>query len=1015
MKRKSFYNSPSASCIAAALLFGFGAPAVAADAAADAAALPKAAASAAADTDIVVTGSRLKRPALESPVPVTSIRTDQLLSGGSLSLGDQLNQLPGLRSTFSQSNSERFIGTSGLNELDLRGLGTARTLVLVDGHRHVASSIGALAVDTNDIPPDLLERVDVVTGGNSAIYGSDAVAGVVNFIMKKNYQGVQLTGQAGASGRGDRGEYYVSAVAGQNFAGGRGNIAVAAELSHTDALYNTQRDDETGAYSGRHQFNLSTNTADPTNFSTQQLFYTGVRSSTISDGGLVTSVCNAANVANIARCRADKSQPAAPLGFSQRYVFDQSGNLVLSNPTLDFREITNGGSNNTIGGGGSTLLNTGQLDPLNERVSIDVVAHYDFSELLKISTDTKYVRVKTNQEGQPSFSTGFGALTANISCSNGFLTAQNLAVLQSIGRCATPTSTFSDARFNVDFGGRGELTTREVFRTVETLSGTFKNGWSYEVSANFGTFVFNTRSLNNLQVFNMDGTNGPFVKALDAVKNAAGQVVCRVNLVTITDPSCVPINTFGNGAPSQAALNYVNVTATSNGRNKEFDATAFLRGDFGPVRLAAGPISWVLGAEYRSEAARSLFDPLTASGATFLNAIQPFNPPTLISKEGFVEVNLPLLKNLPFAKDLTLHGAGRLSNYNTSTGTVYSYNGDITYAPSRDIRFRAGYSRSVRAPTQSDLFATQSQNFAQIQDPCDTLFVGGGVNRAANCKAAGIDTTTFINAPARAQSTGFLSGGNATLTAEKSDSYTLGTIITPRFMPGFSFTADYYNIKIKQAIANLGAQQIINLCYDLPTTNNQYCPLVFRDPTTKLFLPIATLSAPVNFAVFETSGLDFEMNYTHKMGNGDNIDLRALATYVFVKNFHTDPTNPSAFTKALGTLGDAQLNAQASIDYKHDVLSLHYDARLIGKSLISSYEATLTPTGNVIYISNRYPPIVYHNISATVAVNKRFSIKVGSDNVFDRLPPYGLRGVTANDGAYDNVGRTFYARVVVKY
>lgn len=191
---------------------------------------------------ILVTGSRIARPTLQSAVPLTSVTVEDLTGTGELSLGDALNDLPSLRSTFSSGNSSRFIGTAGLSLLDLRGLGTDRTLVLVNGRRHVTSTPGDNGFDVNTIPTDLVERIDIVTGGNSAIYGSDAVAGVVNFIMKRDYDGISARAQGGISSRGDRGTYFVSGIAGQNFADGRGNISVAAEYTRQQPLYFNQRD-----------------------------------------------------------------------------------------------------------------------------------------------------------------------------------------------------------------------------------------------------------------------------------------------------------------------------------------------------------------------------------------------------------------------------------------------------------------------------------------------------------------------------------------------------------------------------------------------------------------------------------------------------------------------------------------------------------------------------------------------------------------------------------------------------
>lgn len=208
------------------------------------------------DSTIIVTGTRIQNPNVSSPVPITSVEIEDLVSTGSVSLGDAINELPALRSTFSQGNSTRFIGTAGLSLLDLRGLGTERTLVLVNGRRHVTASPGDFRVDVNTIPIDLVERVDIVTGGNSAIYGADAVAGVVNFVLKRDFEGIRFRAQSGISDEGDRAASFGSLTLGQNFSDGRGNVAVALEYADSDPLFNIQRDNITGAVSGRNQFQL---------------------------------------------------------------------------------------------------------------------------------------------------------------------------------------------------------------------------------------------------------------------------------------------------------------------------------------------------------------------------------------------------------------------------------------------------------------------------------------------------------------------------------------------------------------------------------------------------------------------------------------------------------------------------------------------------------------------------------------------------------------------------------------
>src|SRR5689334_16287839 len=237
--------------------------------------------------EVIVTGSRIARPNLESTVPVTTVTGEELFQTGGTSIGDLLNDLPALRSTFSQSNSSRFLGTTGLNLLDLRGLGTQRTLVLVNGRRHVGADIlnNAVSPDTNTFPTDLIERIDVVTGGNSAVYGSDAIAGVVNFILKKDYEGVQFRGQGGQSSEGDAGNYFGSITAGTNFMDDRGNVALSVEYAKQDPFFASDRPGilKQGAFVVVDTDPAGLNLGSDLN--PDRLYYNDVRSATIANGG----------------------------------------------------------------------------------------------------------------------------------------------------------------------------------------------------------------------------------------------------------------------------------------------------------------------------------------------------------------------------------------------------------------------------------------------------------------------------------------------------------------------------------------------------------------------------------------------------------------------------------------------------------------------------------------------------------------------------------------------------------
>ena len=1049
--------------------------------------------------DIVVTGSHLTRPTLSSPVPLTSITPGELSDGGDVSLGDALNDLPSLRSTFSSGNSTRFIGTAGLNILDLRGLGTSRTLVLVNGKRHITASPGDYLVDVNTIPVDLLERVDIVTGGNSAIYGSDAVAGVVNFVLKRDFDGLALRGQGGISSHHDRGSYFGSVTWGKNFADGRGNIAVSGEYAKANPLYFRDRDDISGAFSGRCQFQtVDVTSGEPfgTDGIFDQQFLCGVRNAAISDGGTTGAI--------------DPSSSS-----TRRYLrFQPNGNLNIDTPTLSFAPVVSG---NQIGGQGSTLRNTGIMAAGVERYDINMLFHYDFSDAFRVYAEGKYVRVNANQEGQPSFFQG--GLLGTFSCNNAFLNAQARNALVNTGaslnavgtECALksrttvaapgvpigtaiafildgggnrqfdPTRSFSSSRFNIDFGGRGELHKRDTYRVVAGVEGTFNDDWHYDLSFNYGRLETNLRSLNNLRLFDISGNNDGYLLAKDAVLapvgfagsnfvlNSLGQkVVCQINGTTNTRPDCVPINTFGDGAPSAAALAFVNTEGRRVERAEEFQASFGLAGDMSQLfSLPGGPIGFALGAEYREEIAHSSFDALTASGGTFLNAIQPFNPPKLTVKEAYGEIDLPLLKDMPFAKELTVRGAGRVSDYNTSTGTVWAWNVDAIYAPVEDVRFRVAYATSVRAPTQSDLFSPQSQNFAFIADPCGAANLGSGSGtRAANCLAAGVPTTytaatqaacvgtsftgtagvtPFANCLALSSSTGFTSGGNSALLAERGKSLTVGMVLEPHWIPGLNFTVDYYRIEVKNLIATLSAQTIINLCYDSPTLTNAFCPTVNRNAASGLFVQPAVLASGVNFAKQRTEGIDFDLSYRHTFSNGNKVSFRAIATRVMLLDNYVDPTVPNLPNRQLGELGDPLWAANASINYDFGPIDFTYSARYIGKQTIGSYEAQhqytgicsandpanptgptgltgfsgrtctkgqlaiLDPQNNDLTQEVNYPGVIYHNVRLNFSIeDNKFNFYVGIDNVMDKKPPFGLLG-TAGGDPYDTYGRFLYA------
>ena len=962
-------------------------------------------------SDIVVTGSRIARPTLNSPIPVTTVTQADLTRTGAVVIGDVLNDLPSLRSTYSQANSTQFIGTAGINLLDLRGLGPSRTLVLVNGRRHITGSTGEFLVDTNTIPTDLIDRVDIVTGGSSAVYGSDAMAGVVNFVLKRNFDGVSLNAQSGIADNGNRGTYRLSGTVGTNFAEGRGNIALGLEYNQADLLTYADRPELTGIYSGRNQI---TRVAPNGAGVPERTFLKGLHSFGYDNGGNFIPYgdgnlldCNSVAAA----CRAN--------GAPRVFGFGTDGTLSEYNYGNDLRPS---GNNNNQNGSGPTLRDKGTLNPGLKRYVANLIGHFDVSEAFKPFFEAKFVRVDSYAQGTGTFNQGgsqgdgaegetYLASGIPVAFDNAYLDPQAAATIRSL--LPAGAQYFRVNRNNSDLGTRDEADRRDTYRIVVGAEGTFNDDWKYDVSVNYGEFRTKSKFYNNQ-------FQSRFYNAVDAVRNGAGQIVCRINQATVVDPSCAPLNILGEGRASQAALNYINTTSTSRGKATEFDVTANIVGDSSQLfELPGGPVRFAVGGEYRRETAFSAYDDTIKSGDTFFNVIPDFRPPAFAVKEAYGEIELPLLKDISFAKELTINAAGRVADYKGSTGTVYAYNFGGIYAPINDIKFRVNYSRSVRAPTLGDLYASNSQNFDQLDDPCDVNFINTGRStRAANCAAAGVPAN-FVNSVARAGSTEFLSGGNPNLQAEKSRSWTYGAIFQPSFLPGFALTVDYYDIKINRVIQSVDAQTILDSCYDAPTLDNQFCSLINPRQANSLFARPALLQSVVNFAALKAKGIDFDASYNHRFGADTKAAIRVVGTWVRDRTDFPYLDEPSRPDRVKGELGDPIWNVNASFDLTHKNFTLGYQVRYIGRQSITDWEAqhdtngvpALNPTyADVVY----YPKVIYHAIRASVDVDKRFTLYGGVDNLTDKKPPYGLLGNGDGDAIYDNIGRAMYIGASVK-
>lgn len=1019
-----------------------------------------------ASTDvIVVTGSRIARPNGISSVPINTVTAAELTDTGKVAIGDVLNDLPSLRTTYGQGTNTTSLGTTGLNLLDLRGIGTSRTLVTVNGRRHVGADIlvNGVSVDVNTIPTDLLERVDIVTGGTSAVYGSDAIAGVVNFVLKQNYQGVNLSAQSGISQYGDAGTYRASLTAGTNFSEGRGNIAVSLEYTKQTPFYASNR-----SYLARPNAFVVVDT-DPASAvngadgTPDRELFSDVRAATLSLGGLSNFGSR--------QCGSDVNGAF----YDCTFLFQPNGTLVPQTGTRI--GLSPGG--NFVGGNGSTnregkLLG---LQAANERYLANVLGHYTFSDAFEAFFEGKYARSKTRSTGSgPAFIQGTtlssfgGDVRERPRLDNPYLSDQARGVILSqLSAAATAAGTAqptATSRFNlrenlVGLGLREEDATRETWRAVGGFRGTFNDDWKYEISANYGEFKERTKVLGNMNVQR-------FLLASDAARNASGNIVCRSQIdpsaaISLRDnpaaaqrlaadvAACVPINLFGQGNVSDAARNYINQDTTNIGKITQFDINGFVSGDTsGFFNLPGGPLSFVLGGEYRRETNYFTEDQLIEDGMTFYNSIPTFTSPAFEVKEVFGELRLPILSERPFFYSLELSAAGRLSKYKGVSNWQKAYNLNADWAPIPDIRFRAGYARALRAPNLSELYTPAGQNFqGNFSDPCSSRNLAAGTStRAANCAAAGRPTTATTITPNGVVATPngydfqytasllYSSGGNPNLKPEFSDSYTYGVVLQPRFIPGLTLSADYYNIKVTNVVSQLDAQSIVDLCYDSPNLSNPYCGQFTRNGATGLgpsgeqpfqIIEGSVLSSGINFAKLKARGIDFDVAYQHTFDFA-KISSHFVYTHVLTNDVFDDPTRPNYANQQKGETGDPVDSFNWTLDAQRGPVQLTYQLRFIGKQYFPGSEAENIvsrngePPRNADYSNPiSLPRVFYHSVKVGLDVQEDFNFYVGIDNALNKKVPYLLTGVgsTASGLAatriYDNRGRFFYAGVSAKF
>jgi outer membrane receptor protein involved in Fe transport len=1053
---------------------------------------------------IIVTGSRIRRPNLESNVPVTSIAGDTFIQSGDTNIGEALNELPQLASTFSQQNPGLGIGIAGLNLLDLRQLGTQRTLVLVNGRRHVAADIqnNAASVDINTIPNDLIERVDIVTGAQSSIYGSDAIAGVVNFVLRRDFEGLQVRGNASIAEKGYGAEQYISAMYGMNFDEGRGNITLHGEYSNQERVFGSDIPEY------RQVNGLAVVDVDPAGSDgfPDRVFVRDLRSATINRFGLVPvtqlvggpAPCGTSTSAPINPNPGGGGTTTASAPFNCVFIFGPDGRLTPQTGTR-FGTTLNG---SFLGGNGQTGREDQLLSilPQVQRYNFNLLAHYEFSEAAELFIEAKYARADAiGNNASPSFTQGgsFDAVRERIRLDNPFLAPADRATLTAAflasgcdptitgSACvltnangtasATRLSAAEIAQINagtyrfpigkqfLDIGIRDEVFQRETYRAVVGLRGTFNDDWNYEISANYGRFeqrnsnrgfVDRQRFLLSLDAGIDPANPGAGIQCRSKFDPAArvpfssatlqpSQNAFIASRLAADIAACVPYNPFGsNAAGNAAAAQYFVYNSQDRAELEQLVLSGFVSGDTSQLfELPGGPIRFALGAEYRREDALYVNDAIVLQGVTNAVVLGTANPesPTEV-REAYAEIQLPILANVPFFEELTVTAAGRVSDYN-SIGTVFAYNAGVEWAPVRDIRFRANYGRSVRAPNVAETAFPIVPNFAPgFADPCSGAQIGtGSATRRANCEAD-LGPLLANLATLGAPSLPVLSGSNPDLKEETSDSYTVGVVVQPRWVPGLSFSADFFDITVNNVIVALGAQAIANNCYDSPTLDNSFCRLFTRyrgtgpGPSQEIpgqILGNSLLQSGLNFASRVRRGIDFELTYRTNIAANVNLNTNLIYVHNLKNSNFQDPQRPDFENRVLGELGTPADEFRWDTNLTVGDVTFGYQLRYIGEQYVSVYEDFNTlqgrPPENLDFADIiEYPETFYHAIriewnidNSGNGLGRDFRLYAGVDNLLNTFPPLGLTGTgaggaggdrgTGTAAIYESQGRTFYA------
>lgn len=939
------------------------------------------------DDSIVVTGTRLQRPNLVSNSPLAVVDAAEIRYQGAVQVENVLNRLPQVTP---DSNENVSNGSDGTARVNLRNLGSNRNLILINGQR----MLPVQANDLNFVPSALVKRIDVVTGGASAVYGSDAISGVINFILRDDLEGIRTDIQYGFAQHTNDNDYARSiqtnanyrlanrhvldgqkldfnVAFGTNFPDNRGNVTAYFGYRDTKPILQANRD-------------VSSCAADPAGF---------------TDAGNTALACGGSSN-NPFGLFDPQTGPSADLG---RFNNTKDGNRTWVPYDSSFRY-------------NYAPLNYFQRN--DTRYTAGAFAKYEITPGIEAYGSVMFMDDHTNSQVAPSAL--FQGYTYTVNCDNPFLSAQQGQILcgSAYGSSASQDLYIGYRPVAGNARPRRDDLRHTDYRFSGGVRGEIADGIRYDANALFSTVLYNETYENDIDPSRAN-------RAIQVV-NVNGTPTCK-SVVDRSDPQCVPLDIFRYNGISDAAFNYIYAPTSTRGVDKETVLSGNISADLGRYGVkspfADSGVGFVLGFEHRYESLEFKADALAIQkGTTETSGRFSVN-------EVFAELQLPLIENRPFFHDLSFNAGYRGSDYSNLSKIISTYKTELSWAPSRDLRLRGSYNHAIRAPNVSELFSPQSNGNVNAQDPCANDPGVSPTATLAQCQRSGVTAAQYgrISPCPSDQCTG-RGGGNPFLKPEEADTYTAGIVLTPSFIKRLSLSVDYFDIKVKGYIGSIPVSQTISQC--IATGNPFFCSLFNRDPRSGIIFGDQgyIISTTQNTGSLRTSGIDISGTYTQPLGSLGSASIDFMGTRL--RKLVTEPLPGLGSYDCVGYFGPTC--GQPSPKWRHQARFTWADAagvgtislnwRYIGGTNLTNNSTIADFASDPSIINARIKAYSYFDLAGTVKVQKGIVFRAGVNNLLDKDPPLIQSGLLASfgngntyPGMYDVVGRSVFIGLTAEF